>query len=177
MLAQPMDFPAAGRTATMAAHMISGTSVQLVPPAMHWALVLVLGSVTFGIFYIIWVFKQANFVKRIDPSNPASNLFKIMILLLVAYIAVLTGAAFTQSTALIATVGAAGGLLDLVMVAINLIAVFKMRASLLNYYNTVEPIGLRLSGAMTFFFNILYFQYHFQRIAQWKQSGVLTPQK
>src|SRR6185295_20053202 len=42
---------------------------------------------------------------------------------------------------------------------------FKMRTSIANYYNTVEPIGLKLSPIMTFFFNILYFQYHFQRIA------------
>jgi hypothetical protein len=32
-------------------------------------------------------------------------------------------------------------------------------------------VGLRLSAAMTFFFNILYFQYHLSRIAQWKKTG------
>jgi hypothetical protein len=139
--------------------------------------VFVLGAVTFGIFTIIWVFKQANFVKRIDPSNPASKLFTIMILLLVVYIVVVTGAVLTQSTAAVAVIGAIGGLVDLGMAAISLIAIFKMRTSLLNYYNTVEPIGLRLSGVMTFFFNIYYFQHHFHRIAQWKQTGVLVPQR
>ena len=45
---------------------------------------------------------------------------------------------------------------------------------MLNYYNSVEPINLRLSGVMTFFFNILYLQYHMTRIARWKQTGILT---
>jgi hypothetical protein len=41
------------------------------------------------------------------------------------------------------------------------------------YYNSTENIGLRLSGAMVFFFNVFYFQYHFSRIAKWKKTGVL----
>jgi len=49
-----------------------------------------------------------------------------------------------------------------------------MRRSLLNYYNTVEPIGLQLSPVMTFFFALFYFQYHFTRIANWKRTGVLA---
>jgi len=57
-----------------------------------------------------------------------------------------------------------------------LVAVFQMRRSLLNHYNVAEPVGLRLSAAMTFFFNILYFQHHFSRIAKWKQTGFLEPQ-
>jgi hypothetical protein len=52
-------------------------------------------------------------------------------------------------------------------------AVFGMRRSIVQYYNTREPIGLKLSGVMTFFFSILYFQYHFSRIAEWKQTGRL----
>jgi len=56
------------------------------------------------------------------------------------------------------------------------VAIFKARSLLLEYYNTVEPINLRLSGVMTFFFNILYFQYHFTRIAEWKRTGMLSPQ-
>jgi hypothetical protein len=55
-------------------------------------------------------------------------------------------------------------------------AVFQMKDSLENYYNTVEPINLRLSGVMTFFFAVYYFQYHFSRIAAWKKTGYLQPQ-
>lgn len=56
-----------------------------------------------------------------------------------------------------------------------LIGAFRMRAELEEYYNTVEPMGLHLSGAMTLFFNTIYFQYHFYRIAQWKKTGSLPP--
>jgi hypothetical protein len=45
---------------------------------------------------------------------------------------------------------------------------------MLTYFNTVEPIALRLSGVMTFFFGILYLQYHMTRIADWKRTGVLS---
>jgi hypothetical protein len=55
-------------------------------------------------------------------------------------------------------------------------AVFQMRSSIENYYNTVEPINLRLSGVMTFFFAVYYFQHHFSRIANWKRTGYLQPQ-
>jgi hypothetical protein len=51
-----------------------------------------------------------------------------------------------------------------------------MRSSIENYYNTVEPINLRLSGVMTFFFAVYYFQHHFSRIANWKRTGYLQPQ-
>jgi hypothetical protein len=62
-------------------------------------------------------------------------------------------------------------LLNIVILAAALMALFGMRRSLVGYYNTVKPVGLRLSAAMTFFFNILYFQYHLSRIAQWKKTG------
>jgi drug/metabolite transporter (DMT)-like permease len=53
---------------------------------------------------------------------------------------------------------------------------FQIRASLLNYYNTVENIGLKLSPIMTFFFGVFYFQHHFTRIADWKDGKPLVPQ-
>jgi hypothetical protein len=55
-----------------------------------------------------------------------------------------------------------------------IVGFFSMRGAIQRYYNSVEPIGLRLSGVMTFFFNILYFQYHFRRIARWKITGQLS---
>jgi len=42
------------------------------------------------------------------------------------------------------------------------------------YYNSKENIALTLSGVMTFFFRIIYLQYHINRIAKWKQTGILT---
>ncbi len=51
-----------------------------------------------------------------------------------------------------------------------LIARFVMRSELLRHFNGPEPIGLRLSGFLTFFFGGLYFQYQFNRINEIKRS-------
>ncbi|MNO07523.1 hypothetical protein D3C81_2297500 [compost metagenome] len=53
---------------------------------------------------------------------------------------------------------------------------YSMRRSMLDYYNSVEPIGLKLSSALLFFFSMLYLQHHMTRIAQWKLGGALRPQ-
>ena len=74
-------------------------------------------------------------------------------------------------------IAAMGSLIGLVIAVCALVAIFKMRSSIVQYYNTVEPIGLKLSGVMTFFFSIYYFQHHFTRIAEWKRTGRLTPQQ
>jgi len=57
-----------------------------------------------------------------------------------------------------------------------LVWAFYVRGVLQQYYNTVEPINLNLSGVMTFFFNVFYFQHHFRRIAEGKRTGQLQPQ-
>jgi hypothetical protein len=44
-----------------------------------------------------------------------------------------------------------------------------MRRSMEEHYNGPEPIGLSLSGVMTFFFGVYYFQYHFTRINEMKR--------
>jgi hypothetical protein len=42
------------------------------------------------------------------------------------------------------------------------------------YYTSTENIGLTLSSPMTFFFSTLYIQYHINRLARWKKTGVLS---
>src|SRR5258708_13967778 len=64
-----------------------------VPPAMHWALVWVIGAVTFGIFILFWVFKQANFVQSIDPRSKAKMLYTAGILLELLYVVLAVGGA------------------------------------------------------------------------------------
>ncbi len=70
----------------------------------------------------------------------------------------------------------ANGLFSLAAIALVVVGLFQMKSDLENYYNTEEPIHLGLSGVMTFFFGIFYFQHHLSRIAQWKKTGVLQPQ-
>ncbi len=144
-----------------------------VPPSLHWALVLVIGMVTCGIFTLVWLFIQAAFVKKIRPASNATMMYIAAIVLgLVGY-----GMAVGSALADVRILGALGGLIYLGAAVVFIMTHFKMRSLLLEYYNTVEPINLRLSGVMTFFFSIYYFQYHFTRIAEWKRTGVLSPQQ
>lgn len=145
------------------------------PPDLHWALVLVLAIFT-GIFGIIWFFIQAGYVKKIDPASRARTFLIIGMLASVGQIA--TSLIIAGAAALGSIGSALAGLVvilifALISIVFMLSAVFGMRRSLIDYFNSVEPIGLRLSGVMTFFFNILYFQYHLSRIAAWKKTGTL----
>lgn len=145
-----------------------------IPPDMHWALVLVLAWFTAGLAGLVWAFRQASFVKKIDPSNKAVAMFVFALLGMVAQVVLYFVALGSRSMAMVATMGILTMVLNLVIFVAWLVGVFGMRSSLLRYYNSVEPIGLRLSGVMTFFFSILYFQYHFSRIANWKRTGQLS---
>ena len=144
------------------------------PPSMHWAVVLILSWVTGGLAGVIWTFKEAAFVKKIDPSNKAIPMLVIAMLGMVGQLVLVFSMMGSRSMSDIAAGTAVMMALNLVIVVVGLIAVFGMRSSIVRYYNTVEPIGLQLSGIMTFFFSILYFQYHFSRIAAWKQTGRLN---
>jgi hypothetical protein len=139
--------------------------------------VLLLAFVTGGLFGIIWFFVQASYVKRIDPTSKARMLLVLGLLLSVAQVVIVVAGTILATTGSETAVYASLTLSMLLMLAsmiCMLAAVFSMRGSLVTYFNSVEPINLRLSGIMTFFFNMLYFQYHLSRIAEWKRTGVLS---
>jgi hypothetical protein len=160
-----------------AAQVVPGT----IPPDFHWALVLVI-SMFCSIFQIVWLFIEAAFVKKIRPQS------SFMVFLILGIAVQFVGIIIFYG-ALIATAMKGGAnpeppvgpfvlLLLVVIVAavLYLVGIFKMRDAIQEYYNTVEPINLHLSGVMTFFFAVFYFQHHFTRIAQWKKTGILQPQ-
>lgn len=148
----------------------------LVPPDFHWALVLLINFFC-NFFQIIWLFVEAGFVKKIDRESKG--------------IALLAGSFVTAIVGVVILLSSINGnrdrvdppaflfpffLIIIAAVVLHLMGIFQMRSSIENYYNTVEPINLRLSGVMTFFFAVYYFQYHFTRIANWKKTGYLPPQ-
>jgi hypothetical protein len=149
---------------------IQGSS--LVPPDFHWGLVLLIGIFTCGLFFSAWMIVEAVFVRKIKPES--KGLMFVIISIVASY---LGGFANGFYSALNHTnPQPLSGLITLVSVAILLVGAFEMRRDLKEYYNRVEPICLRLSGVMTFFFAVFYFQHHFSRIAQWKKTGILVPQ-
>ena len=148
----------------------------LMPPDFHWALVLLV-SFFCSIFQIVWLFIEAGFVKRVDgESKGIAFLAGALVTQIVAVIVLFTSIGMNPGQDPSAGVLAPFVLIIIAGIVLHFIGIFRMRSSLQNYYNTVEPINLRLSGVMTFFFAVFYFQYHFSRIANWKRTGYLEPQ-
>ena len=122
------------------------------PPNMHWAVLVLLSIVTFSIFWYIWLFVQATWVRKVRPQSRA-------ILYLIGWVAMIVLAvAFGKSGFSV--------LFNLGSFVLSLCAIFGMRSDIEEYYSTVNPVGLHLSGVMTFFFSAAYFQYHFREIRE-----------
>jgi hypothetical protein len=108
------------------------------PPSLHWGIVLALSIVTFGLFAWIWALVQAIWVKR--------------------RCTVTTPVIWISLSLPLAFVGGVGGV-------VFIIGMFSIRKYLLIHFNSVEPINLQLGPWGTFFGQICYLQYHFDRIA------------
>ena len=154
-----------------------GGTVGPMPPDMEWWMVLILGTVTGGLFYLFWLWKQVSFVKSIDPQSNAMKLclfsfFSLPVGILIMILG-LVMMLLTQSTAMLALMPL-GWFLIIAGIPFAIIAMFSMRRSIHNHYSSVEPMGINLmnlEGAlMTWFFNILFFQYHFAEIAKRKKA-------
>lgn len=160
-----MDVPSATTT---------GTGGTPLPPNLHWALVLLLGLITCGLFALFWAFRQAAWVRKIVPRCNAILMYSLYVFLLFLSMVVSVGGPSSRETA--SGPETLSLLLQLGAMVSFWIGAFQIRSCLLEYYNQIEPIGLRLRPIMTFFFSTLYFQYHMSRIHQWKITGVLKPQ-
>ena len=122
------------------------------PPSLHWAIVLLLAIVTWGLFALVWMFVQAVWVKRIDAKPKALYLLAggVAFLLAVGFMLGITG---VESDGL-------GLLAQFVWMITVLVAYFDMRAAI------EVRFGIELSGLLTFFFNVIYLQYHLRLIAK-----------
>jgi hypothetical protein len=153
--------------------------VVSLPPNLHWAVVLLIG-IFFNPFPLGWAIYQMVWVRQIDRESKALVLFLSGLGAMVAAMLVGGISLFASVNANPQHIPVAGFVLmalgGLAMWVLNILSAFDLRRSMLAYYNTVEPIGLRLSGVMTFFFNVYYFQHHLSRIATWKLTGYLSPQ-
>ena len=147
-----------------------------VPPSMHWAVLLLLGCLTLGIFPFIWIFVQAGFIKKISPQRNGRSLLSWILVIDLIYLVLVALTTFFNHGSSDIPMPDLGAVLFPVIWVLAIVAIFRLRRGLLEYYNSTEPIQLRLSGAMTFFFSIYYFQHHLRRIAIWKKSGQLPPQ-
>lgn len=139
------------------------------PPNLHWALVLVIGIFTCGLFFIVWDFVQSVWMRKVNPRSNALFFY-------IAELVVNFGGSITRM-ALIASSGFAlhrnyygiGIPTSVITIILLELARFDMHRAMEEHFNGPEPVGLSLNGAMTFFFGSLYFQYHFSRINEMKR--------
>ncbi len=147
----------------------SGVAAYPDPPNLHWALVLVIGIFTCGLFFIVWYLVQAVWMRKVNPRSNALFLY-------IGYIVVAFGGGILRTALVIASglhnqylgLGIPVTLISIVLIEL---AFFDMRRSMEQHFNGPEPIGLSLSGVMTFFFGGIYFQYHFTRINELKRQA------
>jgi hypothetical protein len=142
------------------------------PPNLNWALLLLFGLLTCGVFTVVYDLIQAFWWKRIQPATRVVTFYLICyacyfvnVLLSAGNVA---GMRHGHRPNLLASLFSIAGFVLL------LVARFTFRGELERHYNTVEPVGLTLGGIMTFFFGGLYFQYHFNRINTIKQAARYT---
>lgn len=150
------------------------------PPNLHWGLLLLFHFLTCGVITLVWMFLQAWWVKQLDRSSRAVWFFAGHL-----GISYLIGTpigfalnfvdedSFRESPVVWIALAGTVILVTLASLVLYVMGAFSMRRSLQDYFNSTENIGLRLGPVMTFFFPIWYFQYHINRIVQWKRTGIL----
>ena len=137
---------------------------QIEPPKMPWFLILVLNLFSYGFFGLIWWVRQSIWAIKAAPGNRSTLFLSLGIVALF-----IGGIASTTPGA-----SGVGGLFTLGGIVLVQVGNFAIRSAMVEYYNTVEPVGLTLSGFMSLFFGSVYYQYHFSRIANEKKQALTT---
>jgi preprotein translocase subunit SecY len=129
------------------------------PPRLHWGLVLLLSIVTLGFFGSAWLIVQANWVRKVRGHSrtlpwaiayasilPAVFVFAIVMAVLGVLLHLQNIQALTELVVEWARIA---------MGALWMITIYMLHNEL-----SAQPIGIPLSGLITFFFGPVYFQYH-----------------
>jgi len=167
----PSTYAAPGGYAAPGTYAAPAVSPYPPPPSLHWGICVLLGVVTCGIFSVVWLMVQAVWIKKVQPASKAVLYVSIIIGLWILSFAVTIFQSASTAGAGSVDPGAKGieALINLAFVILWIVTAFNMRSSIEEHFNTSEPIGLSLSGVMTFFFNVYYFQYHFTQINEMKR--------
>jgi hypothetical protein len=163
--------------ATPAAYAAPAVSPYPPPPNLHWGICVLLTIVTCSIFGWVWAFIQAVWVKKVQPNSKGILFYgvaagiHVLSICFGLYYGITLG---LQGGSAAAGLSAPGfrlivGFLRLAVVIAIIAGNFNMKESIEEHFNTAEPIGLGLSGVLTFFFGIFYFQYHFTQINEMKR--------
>jgi GYF domain 2 len=140
------------------------------PPNFNWGLELLLGFFTLGLFVVFWNFVIASWAKRVQPASKALMYYIIGTVL--AFIN------FGGSFGILIALGhhehphqsVFSSLIGIASWVVRLIARFTLRDDIEQHFNGPEPLGIRLSGVLTFFFGGIYFQYKLNQINDLKRT-------
>jgi Tfp pilus assembly major pilin PilA len=134
------------------------------PPSLHWFVVLLLTIVSLGLFTWVWLFVQSGWIKKIDRSSRAREMFAAA--LLVAFVGgFISGAFKLQWMSILGT---------LASTAVLITGCFSMARSL-REEATRRALPLEIGGVTLFFFQMLYIQGQLTWLARWKDTGQTSP--
>ena len=148
----------------------SAAAVYPSAPNLNWGLLLLLDFFTCGIFQVIWNLIIAAWARRIQPASKALIFYIVALVFAFANLGTSMGnvlAAIRHESVHQNPIGIIFGIAYWV---IRLIARFNLRDTLEQHYNTAEPLGVRFSAVMTFFFGGIYFQYKLNEIQRLKEA-------
>ncbi len=137
-------------------------------PNLHWGLVLLFTVISCGLFSIVWELVVNAWLKRVQPNSKSLMYYILTLVAMVVYVGAGVVSAASHKTGGVNPVAVVAWLATSIL---SIVARFTERASLEEHFNTVEPVGLQLSGVMTFFFSLYYFQYHLNRINEMKKAA------
>ena len=172
----PGPSPAYGQAA-MAGYPAANVAVYPDAPNLSWGLVLLFSFFTCSLFMFVCNLVLSSWMKRVQPNSKALFYYAVAPVLFVLQFVVGPHAHMQiyqpglHWWVTYYTVSPLRNLLRLATWVVRLIARFTMRADLEEHFNGPEPVGLSLSGVMTFFFGGLYFQYHINRINELKRMA------
>ena len=122
-------------------------------PRLHWGWVLALQLLTRGLFGVIWLVVQANWVRRVNGNSRAFVLSIVNVCALPAFFLLIAIEAFLN-----AGQTAIGTITAVSIVGIMILSIWTTFQ--LRYELECEPIGISLSRFATLFLGVIYFQYH-----------------
>jgi GYF domain 2 len=161
---------AAPAYAPTAGYPVAPGAVYPDPPNLNWGLELLLGFLTCRLFVVAWNLVLASWARRVEPDSKAFLYYVLATVLTVLQYGGSWGMVIAISQHHQPQQSVTGGLLGLAAFVVRLIARFSLRDTLERHFNGPEPLGLRLSAVMTFFFGGIYFQYKLNRINEIKEA-------
>jgi hypothetical protein len=160
----------------VAPYAVSNVAIYPDAPNLSWGLVLLFALFTCSLFMFVWNLILAAWLRRVQPNSRALFYYATATVLGVLQVVFGTHAQTHVHVGSMWTgsyyhVHPGSSLLGFATWIVRLIARFNMRSELEQHFNGPEPVGLSLSGVMTFFFGGLYFQYHLNRINELKHMA------